>query len=327
MSELPIEKSTTVRPTTKGARHVAAREVAIARLRRAVTWVQRVSPALAALGLERVFLSPQRHVRPKHERAAFESAARSQASYRGQRVPLYSWGAPGRPVVMFAHGWEGRATQVAPYLEPLLEAGFRVVSYDTPGHGEAGSALVSVLDFAAVAEQVARSLEQPVQAAIGHSAGAAALILAASRTPFTDRIVAIAPPQRPGAFLKQFASWMAASPETERALQQRLHARYALPFHEIDSRETVTRVRAEGLVIHDRGDDDVPFAHGEAIAAVWSGAQLLPTEGLGHRRILRDPAVVRTVVDFVGAPRLSPSLEHAIAGELFDPEQRRVASA
>ena len=333
MSELQTKKSTTVRSESREPKRHAGRveargsvrdrrKVALARLRLAVTWVQRVSPELAARGLERVFLSPQRHARPEHERGVFATAARSHTYYRGHRVPIYSWGRAGLPVVLFAHGWEGRATQVAPYVEALVQAGFQVVSYDTPGHGEAGRALVSVLDFAGVAERVTRSLDGSVQAAIGHSAGAAALMLAVARTPFTDRIVAIAPPQRPGAFLKRFAGWMAASPATEQALSQRLQARYALPFHEIDSRHNVARLRAEGLIIHDRGDEDVPFAHGEAIARAWPNATLMPTEGLGHRRILRDAEVVRAVVEFVGPPRAVRSLDEAIGSELFDRERR-----
>ena len=336
MSELQPKKSTTVRffarapegalgPARRGAKRRERRQVALARLRVAVTWVQRVSPALAARGLERVFLSPQRHDRPAHELGAFASAQRSHAYYRGQRVPIYSWGRAGLPVVLFVHGWEGRATQVAPYVEPLLQAGFQVVSYDAPGHGEAARSLVSVLDFAAVASQLAGSLAGPVQAAIGHSAGAAALLLAVARSPFTDRIIAIAPPQRPGAFLKRFAGWLSASPATERALQERLYARYGLRFHEIDNRQNVARLRAEGLIIHDRADEDVPFAHGEALAAAWPNAKLMATEGLGHRRILRDADVVRAVVEFVGAPRAVTSLDETIASELFDRDRRASA--
>jgi hypothetical protein len=30
------------------------------------------------------------------------------------------------------------------------------------------------------------------------------------------------------------------------------------------------------------------------------GAPLITTEGLGHRKVLRDPEVVRTVVEFLG---------------------------
>ncbi|MDB4985208.1 MAG: hypothetical protein JWN04_386 [Myxococcaceae bacterium] len=300
MSKLQTENSTTVRATSAARR--AARETAIKRLRVAVGWVQCVSPSLAAFGVERVFLSPQRHRRPEHERAAFESAQRSTLMHHGRRVPVYSWGTPGRPIVLFAHGWEGRATQVAPYVAPLVEAGFRVVSYDSPGHGAADSALVSVLDFAAVAERVAGSLREPVQAAIGHSAGAAALLMASARTPFTDRIVTIAPPLRPGVFVALYARLLSLSPATEHALNQRLNVRYSRPFSAIDSRDSVARVSAQGLVIHDRADTDVPFAHGEAIAQAWSNAKLFATDGLGHRRVLRDPSVVQSVVDFVGAP-------------------------
>jgi pimeloyl-ACP methyl ester carboxylesterase len=294
------KQSTTVR--TPAEARVAARKAAIERTRVTVGWVQRVSPGLAAMGVERIFLSPRRHERPEHERAAFASAVRSKLMHRGHRVPVYSWGDPQRPVVLFAHGWEGRASQVAPYLTPLLAAGFRVVSFDAPGHGEAGSALVSVLDISAVAEHVAGSLVQPIQAVIGHSAGAAALLLASARKPFTERIVAIAPPSRPGAFLKFFARMLSLSPATEQALNQRLFVRYARPFADVDSVQSVVGLKAHGLIVHDRADTDVPFAHGEAIAQAWTNSRLLATEGLGHRRVLRDPTVVQTVVDFIGAP-------------------------
>jgi pimeloyl-ACP methyl ester carboxylesterase len=53
------------------------------------------------------------------------------------------------------------------------------------------------------------------------------------------------------------------------------------------------------LIIHDRDDPDVPYAHGEEIANAWPGAQLVATAGLGHRAILRDPDVVRRTVEFL----------------------------
>jgi pimeloyl-ACP methyl ester carboxylesterase len=53
------------------------------------------------------------------------------------------------------------------------------------------------------------------------------------------------------------------------------------------------------LIFHDRDDRDVPYAHGEEIAGAWPGAQLVPTSGLGHRAILRDPDVIRRTVTFL----------------------------
>jgi pimeloyl-ACP methyl ester carboxylesterase len=67
-------------------------------------------------------------------------------------------------------------------------------------------------------------------------------------------------------------------------------------------------LRAPALVIHDRSDREVPFASGEAIARAWRGAELLATEGLGHSRILRDPATVDRATRFVLDRILAPEL-------------------
>ncbi|MDH3404602.1 MAG: hypothetical protein OEP45_13350, partial [Acidobacteriota bacterium] len=52
------------------------------------------------------------------------------------------------------------------------------------------------------------------------------------------------------------------------------------------------------LAIHDRGDREVPLAEVRRVVAAWPHAELVLTEELGHRRILRDPAVVARVVEF-----------------------------
>jgi pimeloyl-ACP methyl ester carboxylesterase len=70
----------------------------------------------------------------------------------------------------------------------------------------------------------------------------------------------------------------------------------------------VAPLRARALVIHDRGDRDVPFAQGAAIAAAWPGARLHAVEGLGHYRVLRDPAVIEAAVAFLRAPAFAASL-------------------
>ena len=54
-----------------------------------------------------------------------------------------------------------------------------------------------------------------------------------------------------------------------------------------------------GLIVHDRGDRDVPVAHAERLQHSWPDARLMLTEGLGHRRILRDPEVIAAAVDFL----------------------------
>ncbi len=54
------------------------------------------------------------------------------------------------------------------------------------------------------------------------------------------------------------------------------------------------------LVIHDRHDREVRWEDGAAIAGAWPQAQLLTTEGLGHRRILQDASVIARIAGFIG---------------------------
>jgi hypothetical protein len=52
-------------------------------------------------------------------------------------------------------------------------------------------------------------------------------------------------------------------------------------------------------VIHDRQDRVIPFEESQKLVRVWSGARLLQTEGLGHRRILGDSRVVAETCRFL----------------------------
>lgn len=56
------------------------------------------------------------------------------------------------------------------------------------------------------------------------------------------------------------------------------------------------------LIVHDDTDREVPWQEGSALAQAWSGARMLRTSGLGHRRILRDPQVIAEVTAFVTNP-------------------------
>ena len=52
------------------------------------------------------------------------------------------------------------------------------------------------------------------------------------------------------------------------------------------------------LVIHDENDKEVGWTDGEEMADLYK-AKFLKTEGLGHRRILRDPNVIVNVVKWI----------------------------
>jgi pimeloyl-ACP methyl ester carboxylesterase len=56
------------------------------------------------------------------------------------------------------------------------------------------------------------------------------------------------------------------------------------------------------LVVHDQHDEEIAWEEGADLAQACPGAQLLSTDGLGHRRLLREPAVVARVTRFLADP-------------------------
>jgi len=51
--------------------------------------------------------------------------------------------------------------------------------------------------------------------------------------------------------------------------------------------------------VHCVDDDEILHSQAERTHAAWPGSELLSTEGLGHRRILRDPGVIASVIGFL----------------------------
>src|SRR5262249_24545271 len=106
-----------------------------------------VSSDLAGRWLTHQFMTPPaaRHVPPKG-RAVFEEGCPFTTSVGGVTIRGAFWG--DGPRVYLLHGWGGRATQFAAFVEPLVRAGFMPVAFDAPGHGASGGRTASLLHFA-----------------------------------------------------------------------------------------------------------------------------------------------------------------------------------
>ena len=69
----------------------------------------------------------------------------------------------------------------------------------------------------------------------------------------------------------------------------------------LDLTPSLDRRTAPALVVHDRGDRQVPFREAEGFGAAWPNAQLFATDGLGHNRILQDAKVLIAVTGFLAS--------------------------
>ena len=290
-----IKKNTNVRASSKGATLV----------KRLIPWLSARYPGYMSRWALRQFTTPpkphetetQRQWRAKAEVIPLwhEQSRWLDTPQRGGQ--LLRWG-QGERKILLVHGWGGWATQFAAWLPPLLASGCQVLSLDMPGHGEAPKRQVTLFDFMAALRLVER-LIGPVDAAAGHSLGASALTLTAAEGWSAGRLVMLAAAENIETAPRQFAR-MVALPDTIRLnMQEAMAQRHGVSWQELDGRLIVHNARYPALVIHDRQDKEIPYEQGVQLAARWPGAQLVTTEGLGHRRILQDKGVMQQAIDFM----------------------------
>src|SRR6185369_5944894 len=123
---------------------------------------------------------------------------------------------------------------------------------------------------------------------------------AASRGLATERLVLLAPPASPRDYTRYFAHVFGLSEATRAAMQKRIEAREGLLMPHFEPDAVGSRIRMPTLVVHDRHDSINRFADGMAYAHAIRGAQLVATQGLGHRKILKDAEVLGKVAIFAG---------------------------
>lgn len=278
-------------------------------IRGAFAAVQAVSTTLAARLAERWFFTPPRSGLAQEIAALLRTARRFSFEVEARPVVGWEWGAGNAgPVIYLVHGWGSRGGRLGAFTAPLLDRGYRVVTFDAPGHGASGRGSSSMLHFARALGAVAERFG-PAHAVIAHSLGASATILASSWGLPASRYALLAPASNPAAFAEAFARVLGAREDVMLLLRANSERRLRFKWSDLDLCRVVMGHTAPALVVHDQGDDVVPFTEGAAIAASWPEARLFPTTGLGHRGLVREPGVVAEVVRFVSGdaqPLMAP---------------------
>ncbi len=209
------------------------------------------------------------------------------------------------PVIYLVHGWGGRGSQFGALVEPLVEAGHRVVMFDAPAHGDsdhgpAGPRSTNGVEFAKALDAVFCRFG-PAEAVIAHSMGTISTYLAIRHGWFgAGRFVFVAPMVEFDGLLDQFQRALGFGPRTRRVLEREVEEFVGVAVRDFDARVQSAYVeRRPTLIITDRDDRQTPYADVVDFAETIN-APLITTEGLGHRKVLRDPEVVQTIVEYVG---------------------------
>jgi pimeloyl-ACP methyl ester carboxylesterase len=248
-----------------------------------------------------VYLRPVRATRKMpRELAYLETAQRFELPTSSGVLGAWLWGERECPLVGLLHGWEGHGAQLGAFAAPLVAGGFRVLTFDAPGHGESPGEECCAPLIGRLLVEMERTLG-PFHSFVAHSMGAAAAAMAATHGTRPRGMVFLAPPLSQGERIERMAGRAQLGPETVTAFEKAVERRAGLSLAESDMHHVAKISPCPLLALHDPEDPDASYAATAGFVAAWRGARLVPCPGRGHVRILSTPEVVRQSVAFLRA--------------------------
>lgn len=135
---------------------------------------------------------------------------------------------------------------------------------------------------------------------VGHSMGGAAACIAASNGLAVRKLALVAAPVSMLEATRDYAAAFGLRDSVRAAMVSYLEGREGMVFERMGAACTAPKVGAPTLVVHDHDDTTVSFAAAQALMQALPDARLYSTRGLGHRRVLKDPDVIRALTRFLG---------------------------
>lgn len=258
------------------------------------------SPAAAARSAFRIFCTPQ--VRHNGEPVGiFLRAEIINTRFRENEIRGYRWNKGAGVKAMVVHGFESSVVNFEHYIDALVQKGYEVIAFDAPAHGRSSGKTMNVLDYRDFILFIQQEYG-PSSRFIAHSVGGLALALAVSGIRPNDqlRLALIAPLTESTSTFRLFASVLRLSPAVVREFDKIIFriAGHQLSWFSIS--RVMPQIRSQVLWCHDRTDLVTPFADITPVqAAGYPNTRFHITDGLGHRRIYRDPEVTGIILGFL----------------------------
>lgn len=248
----------------------------------------------------RAFFSPSKYELKSGDEAILARGNSYRIPSEGGELAVTTWENSG-PNILLMHGWGGSRAQMTGFVDPLLLAGYRVVSYDQPAHGDSDGKLTNLLEIAPTMNLISKQ-EGNFDAILAHSFGTLITSYALTNLNFP-------PPSRLvyfGAFNRLMDSFprfqvIAGLPDEIMAgFRSKLYENFGQDVLEAIVHEKLApQIDIPALMFHDGADNVTPVEDSRAIAQAWKSAHYIETEGLGHRGALQSQEIHEQVVTFL----------------------------
>ena len=259
------------------------------------------SKGLATRFLWRIFCGPIKFKTPSREAEFYKKTEQEkiQAKSTNKEIMLYRIPNDGQKL-LFVHGWNGRSSQFFRIIELLSDDGYDITAFDLPGHGRSTRSATNLPEITDLISEVTKS-RGPYHAIVCHSFGGVAALNAVRLGATFEKLVLISP----GVYeiKPMFKTFVGLFGLDEEYYANRLfdlaESLYGSSPGEFGLDRFSKQIGMDTLIVHCEDDKEALKEIAITLHGDMKNSVLYMTEGLGHRRILRDQKVAEKVMNFL----------------------------
>lgn len=258
-----------------------------------------LSPKLVASFAYSQLTNPQIRKLRDYETQVLDKAKKNDFYFKGFNIKCYEWGSSDKEVLL-VHGWEGQAGNFADLIEKLLKKNYRVYAFDGPSHGYSSKGKTSLFEFTELVATLIRKFQ--VNNLISHSFGGVATTysLFQNQDLQIERYLLFTTPDRFIERINDLSDEIGITHKVKDTLINRLKRETNQDVYGLNVSDFVKEINVrEAMIIHDRDDRVIPIERAKNVHKKWPQAKFVEVVGTGHFRILRDPAVLGTALEFL----------------------------
>ena len=257
------------------------------------------SRTAATVGVN-LFYSPRRMDSPQPELAYKAQARKIRLPGSQGEISTYQWGDSHLPKVLLVHGWEGRATQLYKFIDPILAHGFGVIAFDGPAHGDSEGKKTTLPRFAKALAEVYRANED-IRYVVAHSFGCGATAIAINNGISFEKAAFLSSPYSVENVVNKFGEFLRIPDKTVSMMHEIMETErwHNMPRSHLSFSTLGSAMSFPILFIHDTDDKYVPYEDGLRASNQCKHSEFFATNKLGHNKILLKKPVVDKVIHYL----------------------------
>lgn len=255
-------------------------------------------PGIIKKIIKKQFFTPERYILPPETINRILPGKTFDLMINEDTIKCRQWGEG--PAIVCVHGWSGCGLQFYGFVDNAISSGFSVIVFDGPGHGLSTG---KTCNYFQMTDVVRALLCRPhafcVAGLIGPSFGAAAIINSLSKENLTLPAVLIAPALQLKQMIDAAFGHYGIPGRVYMEVIAEFEKKSGYSFMDDNPVNLLNNENQIFLIVHDKDDPMIPCIESKKAADRFPSLKFMITKNLGHRRILKDEAVINNSLSFI----------------------------